>query len=124
MKKVCPSCKRNRRIGKFAKNSSKPDGKQVYCRECQKKYVDSYQGTFKGLKKKRKANKNWKEKNKEHTKEYNKKYYAKYKERIISRRNTISSRIVENTGIKKINKSRKVRYRDVVIDPKPRRENG
>lgn len=124
MKKICPGCGRNRRIGKFAKNTSRKDGKQIYCRECQKNFVDSYHNTIRGYKKKKKANTDWKNRNKDHISEYNKKYYQKYKERIISRRNTISSRITENTGIKKINKSRKVRYRDVVIDPKPRGNNG
>ena len=124
MKKICPGCNRNRRIGRFARNTSMQDNKQIYCRECQKKFVDSYQNTFKGYKKKLKANSAWKKNNKEHVSDYNKKYYQKYKERIMSRRNTESSRIVENTGQEKINKSRKVRYKDIVIDPKPRGSNG
>ena len=124
MKKICPGCNRNRRIGRFARNTSMQDNKQIYCRECQKKFVDSYQNTFKGYKKKLKANSEWKKNNKEHVSDYNKKYYQKYKERIMSRRNTESSRIVENTGQEKINKSRKVRYKDIVIDPKPRGSNG
>ena len=77
MKKICPGCNRNRRIGRFARNTSMQDNKQIYCRECQKKFVDSYQNTFKGYKKKLKANSEWKKNNKEHVSDYNKKYYQK-----------------------------------------------
>jgi hypothetical protein len=46
MTKFCPSCKQNKPISEFAKNSTKKDGLQVSCKECQKtRGKDYYQRT-------------------------------------------------------------------------------
>lgn len=35
--KLCPRCERILPLDSFSKNSSRPDGLQAYCRDCQKK---------------------------------------------------------------------------------------
>lgn len=34
--KLCPRCERILPLDSFSKNSSRPDGLQAYCRDCQK----------------------------------------------------------------------------------------
>lgn len=126
MKKICPECGRNRRVGKFYKNSDRPDGKQDQCKDCQKKRGAAARKTEHYKLLKRKRDKDWKKKNKEQVKESNKNYYQKHKDRIMSRRNTESIIIIENPDQKKINTSRYSRKKydgDIVLNPQ-RKTNG
>lgn len=40
--KLCPRCERILPLDSFSKNSSRPDGLQAYCRDCQKKQNQNY----------------------------------------------------------------------------------
>jgi hypothetical protein len=83
MKKICIGCGRNRRIGKFAMDSNRPDGKRIYCRDCisiiNKKYRTSPIGRIKH----KKSVDNWKKNNKLAIRKYNKEYYRKKKHIIL-----------------------------------------
>jgi hypothetical protein len=123
MKKICKRCGRNRKIGKFGKLSSKPDGKNIYCRDCMKEIRSRYDKTPKGVFLNKKSIDDWKRNNKEHIKEYNKQYYLKNKERILynkkAREETECILITETpkkTVKEKINKSSDVCT--IVINPK------
>lgn len=128
MKKICKRCGRNRKIGKFGILSCKPDGKNIYCRDCMKEIRGRYNNTLKGIVLKKKSSKKWKKNNKEKIKEYNKQYYKKKKHIILynkkARKETESVLIFENpkkNEQRKINKDRK-EY-DFEINPK-RKGNG
>jgi len=121
MKKVCPTCGRNRRLDKqYYNNRSRPNKKNGECKDCQsdRNRRDRQSLRYKILKRKR--DKKWKQDNKDHVKNYNANYYRKNKERIMSRRNTESILIIENPDKKKINKSSSTKKNsyDIVIDPK------
>lgn len=127
MKKICKKCGRNRKIGKFGKLSCKPDGKNIYCRDCMKEIRDSYKKTSKGSIIQKKSEEKYRNRNKEKRKDYNKEYYKKNKQRIIynkkSKKDTECILIFENSkkpNKKKINKIEKL---DIQINPK-RRKNG
>jgi len=120
MKKICPGCGRNRRLGKYYNNSYQPDGKQIHCKDCQKKRNAAARRTEHYRILKRKRDKDWKKKNKELVKESNRRYYLKHKDRIMSRRNTESIIIIENPDQEKINTSRYSRKKydgDIVLNP-------
>ena len=126
MKKRCPACGRLRRLKRYYNNSFQPDGKQIQCKDCQKKRNAAARKTEHYRKLKKKRDKEWKNKNRELVKEYNSNYYQKHKERILSRRNTESIIIIENPDQKKINTSRVIRKKykdDIVINPQ-RKTNG
>ena len=123
MKKRCPSCGRSRRLDKrYYNNSSRTNGKQDECIDCQKSRNGEASKTEKYKKMKRVANKNWRRRNREHVSNYNASYYEKNKERIMSRRNTESIVIIENGSKKNINKdssNKKQNYiPDIVINPR------
>lgn len=40
--KLCPRCKRILPLDSFSKNSSRPDGLQAYCKDCQREQVQNY----------------------------------------------------------------------------------
>lgn len=42
MKKVCFTCKKNRKLNWYCKNKSKKDGLSTECRDCRKKYMNKY----------------------------------------------------------------------------------
>ena len=122
MKKICLSCGRNRKIGKFGKLSRYPDGKNPYCRDCMRDKRNNYACSPVGRIKTQKAINKWKKKNKKQIKEYNKEYYIKNKERILynkrAREETecvLITEDLEKTTKQKINKGRKL---CIVIDPK------
>lgn len=126
MKKVCPVCGRNRRLGKYYNNSDRIDGKQDQCKDCQRarNKADKVTDRYRILKRSR--DKKWKRDNKNSVKAYNSEYYRKYKDRIMSRRNTESILIIENPDQKKINTTRYSRKKfqdDIVINPQ-RKTNG
>ena len=127
MKKICPGCGRNRRLDrKYHNNKTRSDGKQVYCRDCQRDLEKQASRTEHWKILKRKRENRWRRKNKETVKKYNADYYARHKERIMSRRNTESILIIENGSKKSINKSRRKTQKytdDIVINPQ-RRDNG
>lgn len=123
MKKICPTCGRNRKFGKYYNNRSRTSGKQVECKDCQTIRNKQDRQTLRYKIFKRKRDKKWKENNRDKIKRYNAGYYRRNKERIMSRRNTESILIVENGSKKKINRSRpyiKKQTDDIVIDPKRR----
>jgi len=118
MKKRCPACGRVRGPKKYYNNSHQTDGKQIQCKDCQKKMNARKTENTRRLKRER--DKKWKSENRDHVKEYNRIYYQKHKERIMSRRNTESIIIIENPDQKKINTSRykTKKFRDeIVINP-------
>jgi len=123
MKRICPTCERNRKFGKYYNNKSRISGKQVECKDCQTIRNKQDRQTIRYKIFKRKRDKKWKENNRDKVKRYNADYYRSNKERIMSRRNTESILIVENGSKKKINRSRhhiKKHTDDIVIDPKRR----
>lgn len=83
MKKICKKCGRNRRIGKFGKDSKTKDGKRIYCKDCVKEYNLAYINTYDGNIKHKKTVKKWKVENKEAISIYNNKYYRKNRDRIM-----------------------------------------
>jgi len=123
MKRICPTCGKNRKFGKYYNNRSRSNGKQVECKDCQTIRNKQDRQTLRYKIFKRKRDKKWKENNRDKIKKYNADYYKRNKERIMSRRNTESILIVENGSKKKINRSRhhiKKYIDDIVIDPKRR----
>lgn len=124
MKKVCKKCGRNRKIGKFGKDSSKPDGKRIYCRDCVSLMNKSYARTPEGRAKKKKCIQAYKDKNADAIREYNKDYYIKNKDRIMYNKKvrecTLNTENPQKREHRKINKGRNV---CIVIDPK-RKEDG
>lgn len=121
MKKVCPSCGRNRRLDKkYYNNSSRPNKKNGECKDCQRDRNKRSKQMIRYKNLKAKRDRKWKQENKDHIKKYNTDYYKKNKERIMSRRNTESILIIENPSKKKINKSSSTKKNtyDIVIDPK------
>ena len=83
MKKICKRCGRKRKIGKFARDSKKKDGKRIYCRDCISILNKRYRTSPIGKIKHKKSVDKWKEKNKMAIKEYNKAYYRKKKHIIL-----------------------------------------
>lgn len=124
MKKVCIGCGRNRKIGKFGKQSRMPDGKNPYCRECMREYTARYKASPKGSRIQKKSVKKYKRKNKKEIKEYNHQYYLDNKDRIIynkiCRETTECVNIFDDEPkkeeVKKINKGRQLYT--IVINPK------
>ena len=116
MKKICKGCGRNRKLGKFGKDSYRVDGKRIYCRDCIKEYNRLNKN------KRKKCIERWKAKNKDRIKEYNKNYYIKNKQRILynkrARKDTeciLISESSEKFSQPKINKGRQC---TIIIDPK------
>ena len=99
MKKICKRCGRNRKIGKFGKDSNRADGKRIYCRDCISIINKRYRTSPIGRIKHKKSVDTWKNKNKSAIKEYNKAYYRKKKHIILynkrARRDTKSMLPVE-----------------------------
>ena len=129
MKRICPSCGKNRRLDKkYYNNRSRTNGKQVECIDCQTLRNKGLKQTERYKYFKRKRDKKWKRDNVDHIKKYNSEYYKRHKERIMSRRNTESILIIENgrkNSKKKINRTsnNQKKYGDIIINPK-RKENG
>lgn len=40
--KLCPRCERILPLDSFSKNSSRPDGLQAYCKDCQRQQSQDY----------------------------------------------------------------------------------
>jgi len=123
MKKICKGCGKNRRLGKFGQQSKRPDGKNLYCKECMRIYNKQYKQSSKGSSIQRNCVLKYKDKNKDKIREYNRLYYIKNKKRILynkkCRETTECVNIFENhqkPDVKKINKGRKIDT--IVIDPK------
>lgn len=121
-KKICKKCKRRRKLGKFGKLSSSPDGKNIYCRDCMKEIRNKYKKTPKGIELQKKSVETYQQKNKQRLKEYYRKYYLANKKRILynikTKKETKSILIFENqkkTSKIKINKNRQI---DTKINPK------
>lgn len=83
MKKICTGCKRNRKIGKFAKDLSRKDGKRIYCRDCIREINRKYRLTPMGRIKYRKSVYKWKRNNRSAIGVYNKAYYKRKKHIIL-----------------------------------------
>lgn len=126
MKKICKGCGRNRKIGKFAKDSHKKDGKRIYCRDCISILNKRYRTSPIGRIKHKKSVDKWKKKNKIATKEYNKAYYQKNKNIILynkrAREGTESVIIVEKFENRAKVQANKCDRFDITINPKRRSE--
>ncbi len=127
VKKICKGCGRNRKIGKFARDSHKKDGKRIYCRDCISILNKRYRTSPIGRIKHKKSVENWKKKNKIAIKEYNKAYYKKKRHIILynkrAREETECVLIVEkleNGYHKKENKLSRLYIR---INPKRKMES-
>ena len=120
-------CGRNRKIGKFARDSHKKDGKRIYCRECisilNKKYRTSPIGRIKH----KKSVENWKKKNKIAIREYNKTYYIKKRHIILynkkAREETESVLILDNFENEPKLHSNKDNRVQITINPKRKFES-
>ena len=82
MKKICAGCGRNRKYGKFARDSYRTDGKRIYCRDCISILNRRYRNSPIGRIKHRKSVEKWRTTHKTAIKKYNQEYYRK-KRRII-----------------------------------------
>ena len=132
MKKICKGCGRNRKIGKFARDSHKKDGKRIYCRDCISILNKRYRTSPIGRIKHKKSVENWKKKNKIAIKDYNKAYYKKKRHIILynkrAREETECVLIVEKIGNKaqvqtnKCIKANKSDRFDITINPKRKLE--
>ena len=132
MKKICKGCGRNRKIGKFGKDSNTTDGKRIYCRDCISILNKRYRTSPIGRIKHKKSVENWKKKNKAAIKEYNKAYYRRKKHIILynkkAREETECVLIVEKIGNKaqvqtnKCIKANKSDRFDITINPQRRLE--
>ena len=83
MKKICVGCGRYRRIGKFARDKNRADGKRIYCRDCISIFNKRYRNSPMGRIKHQKSVQNWKNRNKNAISEYNKAYYIKNRHIIL-----------------------------------------
>jgi len=126
-KKKCKCCGRRRKIGKFGKLSSSPDGKNPYCKDCMREYRKRYRESPNGKEVHQKCVDLWKKNNKNAISEYNKEYYKKKKDIIAynkrAKRDTECILIFdeqEKPTKKKINKGRNL---CIEINPK-RKGNG
>lgn len=132
MKKICKGCGRNRKIGKFDRDSIKKDGKRIYCRDCISILNRRYRTSPIGRIRHKKSVDNWKKKNKIAIREYNKAYYQKNKNIILynkrAREDTESVVIVEkleNRAKVQANKciqANKCNKFEITINPKRRLE--
>jgi len=124
MKKICKGCGRNRKLSKFGKQSRRPDGKNLYCKDCMRLYNKRYRQSSKGSSIQKNCVLRYKEKNKDNIKEYNRQYYIKNKTRILynkkCREETECVMIFDEKphkpNVEKINKSRKLDT--IIINPK------
>ena len=127
MKKICKGCGRNRKIGKFARDSHKKDGKRIYCRDCISILNKRYRTSPIGRIKHKKSVDNWKKKNKMAIKEYNKAYYRKKKHIILynkkAREETESVLIFDNLENKLRSHPNKINRIHITINPKRKFES-
>jgi hypothetical protein len=122
VKKICKRCGRNRKIGKFARDSNKKDGKRIYCRDCISILNKRYRTSPIGRIKHKKSVDRWRKKNKMAIKEYNKAYYRKKKHIILynkrAREDTESVLIVGKFEDKAKAQAIKSNRFDITINPK------
>ena len=83
MKKICSGCGRNRRIGKFARDSYRPDGKRIYCRDCISILNRRYRNSPMGRINHKKSVEKWRRTHKTAIKKYNQEYYRKNRRIIL-----------------------------------------
>lgn len=122
MKKICTGCRRNRRIGKFARDNSRKDGKRIYCRDCIRVLNRNFRLSPIGRLNHRKSVVKWKKNNKDAIREYNKVYYER-KNHIIRynkkcREETESVLIFGDFENRTKFKPRKENRVDIVINPR------
>ena len=133
VKKICKGCGRNRKIGKFGRDSKTIDGKRIYCRDCISILNRRYRTSPFGRIKHQKSVDNWKKRNKLAIKEYNKAYYRKKRHIILynkrAREETEcvlivekfeSDPIIRHHDCKRRNRNNEV---TITIDPKPKSES-
>lgn len=125
MKKICSRCGRKRRIGRFARDTSRVDGKRIYCRECISAINRNYRNSPIGRIKHQRCVEKWKANNKAATREYNKAYYIRKKHIILynkrCREETESVCILDRFENKP--KSQTKRDGGVIITINPQRKN-
>jgi len=123
LKKICKSCNRKRRIGKFAKDLSRKDNKRIYCRDCIAIINRRYRSSPVGRIKHKKSVDAWKKKNKSAISEYNKSYYKRKRHIILynkkSRQETESILIVDKFDERPVYCNRSPDRQVIVINPKP-----
>ena len=126
MKKVCKGCGRNRKIGKFGRDSKTIDGKRIYCKDCISILNRRYRTSPIGRIKHQKSVDNWKKKNKLAIKEYNKDYYRKKRHIILynkrAREETESMLILDNFEKEPKLHSNKYNRVHITINPKRKLE--
>jgi hypothetical protein len=83
MKKVCSRCGRKRRIGRFARDRSRVDGKRIYCRECISVINRNYRNSIIGRVRHKISVDTWKKHNKAAIREYNAAYYLRKRQIIL-----------------------------------------
>ena len=124
MKKICKGCGRNRKIGKFARDSYRRDGKRIYCRDCISFINKRYRTSPIGRIKHKKSVDTWKKNNKAAIREYNKAYYRKKKNIILynkrAREDTIPMLPVESCQHEPIMATGKHDRVHIIINPKRR----
>ena len=132
MKKICKGCGRNRKIGKFGRDSNTIDGKRIYCRDCISILNKRYRTSPIGRIKHKKSVENWKKKNKIAIKEYNKAYYKKKRHIILynkrAREDTECVLIVDKFESEPIIRPQNYKRRNsngisITINPKPKSES-
>ena len=127
MKKICKGCGRNRKIGKFGRDSKTIDGKRIYCRDCISILNKRYRISPIGRIKHKKSVDNWREKNKQKIRRYNKRYYRKKKHIILynkrAREETESVLILDNFENEPKLHSNKYNRVHITINPKRKFES-
>jgi len=122
MKKICTGCRRNRRIGKFARDNSRKDGKRIYCRDCIKVLNRNYRLSPLGRINHRKSVVKWKRNNKDAIRKYNKAYYKRKKHIILynkkCREETESVLIFDDIENESNLTPSKDKITDIVINPR------
>ena len=122
MKKICKGCGRNRRIGRFARDSHKKDGKRIYCRDCISILNKRYRTSPIGRIRHKQCVDTWKKNNKTAIKEYNKSYYIKKRHIILynkkAREETESVLIFDNFEKEPKLHSNKINRVHITINPK------
>lgn len=122
MKKVCAGCGRNRKIGKFARDANRVDGKRIYCRVCISNFNRRYRMSHVGRIRHKQCVDTWKNNNKTAIREYNKAYYRRRKHIILYNKKckelTESAIIVVNFVDKPKLQTKERERVNIVINPK------
>jgi hypothetical protein len=127
MKKICVGCGRNRRIGRFARDANRADGKRIYCRACISIFNRKYRISPIGRIKHQNGVDKWKKNHKTAIKIYNQEYYRKNRHIILynkrAREDTIPMLPIESCNHDSIIATSKHDRVHITINPRRRLEN-